>query len=79
MCAMSGRYCTVQFRCVQIAENARSSPRAVRIREGRTVAKLENIPGVRLHLTHLDRHGHAGHAGFRGGRRNEVPCDRVKH
>ncbi len=27
----SGRYCTVQSRCVQVAENARNSPAAVRM------------------------------------------------
>ena len=44
MCAMSGRYCTVQFRCVQIAENARSSPRAVLIRRAGRLPNLKICP-----------------------------------
>ncbi len=45
---MSFRYCTVQSRCVHVAEKARSSPAAVRTSDNRLVAEPDNGPAVFL-------------------------------
>ena len=44
MCWKSGRYCTVQLRCVQTAENARTSPVAVRTRIPGFAPKRKILP-----------------------------------
>ena len=43
MCCSSSLYCTVQFRCVQIAENARNSPPEVRIKIPGRVPNLKIV------------------------------------